>query len=233
MDATVVVDVTDVGSGPVVTEIEGTVDVGAGPVAVGATPPVVVEIAVWAGNESSVCSSSPPVKITRATMPRTTATAPAARAMRAPGWFHHPPGGGSYSGSNSDPGPKSVPSDPPPPPGGGGGTTCVGSDGPCGPWSLTSGHLSRGVYRDDFGRLRLCRTRRLILVSWFDEEALVTVCGVSAVRPVLRSRSEAVERCHPTCTRRRRSRGPATRCVVGRHGHGRWGWSVRDDPTPR
>ena len=138
VDAAVVVEVTDVGSGPVVTDTEGTVDVDAGPaVVLGPAATVVVVISVWGGRESSVCSSSPPVKITMATMPRTTATAPAARAMSAPGWFHHPPGGGSYSGSYSDPEPSPGPPPPPPLPGGGGGMISVGSDGPGGPWSLT------------------------------------------------------------------------------------------------
>ena len=45
------------------------VDVDAGPaVVLGLLGWVVVVISVWAGNESSVCSSSPPVKITKATM---------------------------------------------------------------------------------------------------------------------------------------------------------------------
>ena len=164
-----VVEVNEVGSGPVVTEIDGTVDVDAGPTVV-LDPPVVVEVtSVCAGNESSDCSSPPPVKITRATMPRTTATAPAARAMSAPGWFHQPPGGGSYSGSYSEPGPYPGPPIPPPPPGGGGGMICVGSDGPPGPWSLTSAHLSRGSRAAGLGARRRrrsrpgCRTRR-----WLD-----------------------------------------------------------------
>ena len=98
--AAAIVEVTEVGSGPVVTETVGTVDVDAGPAVVLGPPGwLVVVMSVWAGSESSVCSSSPPVKITKATMPRTTATAPAARAIKAPGWFHQPPGGGSYSGS--------------------------------------------------------------------------------------------------------------------------------------
>ena len=145
------VEVTEVGSGPVVTDTDGTVDVVAGPDVVLGPAAVVVVISVWAGNESSVCSSSPPVKITMATIPSTTATAPAARAISAPGWFHQPPGGGSYSGSYSDPGPSPGPPIPPPLPGGGGGMICVGSDGPWGPWSLTSAHLSRGSSAADFG----------------------------------------------------------------------------------
>ncbi len=80
-----VVEVTEVGSGPVVTDTDGTVDDEAGPTVVLDAGVVVDVFCVCAGSESSVCSSSPPVKITRATMPRTTATAPAARAMSAPG----------------------------------------------------------------------------------------------------------------------------------------------------
>ena len=110
------------------------------------------------------CSSSPPVKTTRATIPRTTATAPAARAMRAPGWFHQPPGGGSYSGSYSNP-IVPWPLDHPPPPGGGGGMICVGSDGPGVPGrsparTLAGGHPGR-LRRPGYGsRANASRTGR-------------------------------------------------------------------------
>src|SRR3954452_16729967 len=97
--------------------------------------------------------------MTSDTISSTTATAPAASATSAPGWFHQPPEGDSYSGSYpqpSPPPPPSPPSPPPdapspaagasppsaPPPAGVPGYASVGSPGPSGPSSLTLGHCS-------------------------------------------------------------------------------------------
>ena len=90
--------VTDVAPGAVTVGWVGSEVVVPGvDVVVGAVVDVVV--VVVAGSELSLSWPSPPVKITSDTMRSTTATAPAARATSAPGWFHQPPEGDSYSGS--------------------------------------------------------------------------------------------------------------------------------------
>ncbi len=106
--------VTDVAPGAVTVGWVGSEVVvpGVDDVVVGAVVDVV--LVVVAGSELSLSWPLPPVKITSDTISSTTATAPAARATSAPGWFHQPPEGDSYSGAYPQPSPPSPPPDAPP-----------------------------------------------------------------------------------------------------------------------
>ena len=89
--------VTDVAPGTV-TAVDGATDVVELAPDVVDGPLVGGEVVVVPGSDSSLSLPLPPVKITSETISSTTATAPAANATNAPGWFHQPPAGDSYSG---------------------------------------------------------------------------------------------------------------------------------------